>query len=116
MIDLEESFNFTNKLKHPTNTSKVVYRFFREEQAVYFAELLADAGIEFETQCDEEDERKPVYFGVARVMERRVDKLNFTALGKGRDKFIASAPMRWLVIGISFFILLLAVMGAMLAN
>lgn len=115
-MDLEESFNFTNKLKHPTNPAKVVYRFFSEEQAVYFAGLLADAGITFETQCDEEDARKPVYFGVARVLERKVDKLNFTALGKGRDKFIASAPVRWLVLGLSLFILLLAIAGAMVAD
>jgi len=116
MMNLEEQFNLTNKLKHPTNSAKVVYRFYKEDQAVYFAELLVEADIEFETQTDEEDERKPVYFGVARTLERKVDTLNYTALGKGRDKFIPSGPVRWLIIGLSMLFLLLAILGAILAR
>ena len=52
MIDLEEQFNFTNKLNHPTNIQKAVYRFYKKEQAEYFTELLVDADIEFEAQID----------------------------------------------------------------
>lgn len=115
MIDLEEQFNFTNKLSHPTNPNMVVYRHLRKDQAEYFAELLVDADIDFEAQVDEDDERKPTYFGVKRAIESKVDNLNFQALGRGRDKFIASAPMRWIIIVISFVILTLAVMGAMLS-
>lgn len=114
MIDLEEEFNFTNKLKHPSNPMKVVYRHFVQEQADYFSTLLVDAKIDFEAQIDEEDERKPTYFGVAKAKESQVDRLNYTALGKGRDKFIASAAMRWIILSISILILLLAVLGAML--
>ena len=114
MIDLEEQFNFSNKLRHPTNATKVVYRFYVREQAEYFTELLVDTQIEFEAQVDEDDNRKPTYFGVARIHERKVDKLNFTALGKNRAKFIASAPIRWIVIGISLVTLLLAIIGALI--
>lgn len=113
MIDLEEEFNLTNKRKHPTNTNKTVYRFIKEEQALYFTELLVEEGIEFEVQVDEEHERKPTYFGVSKSVESKVDKLNFVALGKGRDKFIASAPMRWVLLTIFFLVLFLAIMGAL---
>ena len=116
MIDLEEQFNFTNKLNHPSNRSKVVYRYFNRSQAEYFTELLVDNDIDFEVQIDEEDERKPMYFGVSRAKEKRVDTLNFTALGKGRDKFIAAPAMRWIILLISFIILSLAILGALLSD
>lgn len=116
MIDLEDQLNFTNKLSHPTNNNKVVYRFFKRDQAEYFTELLVDADIEFEAQEDPDDERKPMYFGVSRALERKVDKLNFTALGRNREKFIASAPLRWIVIGISVLTLILAIVGAVLSE
>lgn len=116
MIDLEEQFNFTNKLKHPTNRTITVYRFYVREQAEYFGELLVDAQIEYEAQIDEEDERKPMYFGVKRIHERKVDKLNYTALGRGRPKFVASSQLRWIIIGISIITLLLAIIGAIVSN
>ncbi len=116
MIDLEEQFNFTNKLSHPTNPMKVVYRHFKREQAEYLTELLVDADIEFEAQVDEEDERRPTYFGVAKHQETRVDQLNYIALGKGRDKFIAAAPMRWIIIAIAGLVLFLAILGALLSK
>lgn len=115
MIDLEEQFNFTNKLSHPTNPLKVVYRHFVREQAEYFTELLVDADIDFEAQVDEEDDRKPTYFGVARHLETRVDRLNYIALGRGRDKFIAAASMRWIIILISGTVIVLAILGALLS-
>lgn len=115
MIDLEEQFNFTNKLNHPTNIQKAVYRFYKKEQAEYFTELLVDADIEFEAQIDEEHEKKPHYFGVSKRYEKQVDRLNYLAMGKGRDKFIASAPVRWLIIVVSISILLLAIIGAIVS-
>lgn len=115
MIDLEEQFNFTNKLKHPTNFNKIVFRHYRQDQAQYFAQLLTEADIEFETQIDEEDQRKPHYFGVSRKFEKRVDKLNYLALGKGREKFIRQAPVRWFLILISMGLLIMAIIGAYLS-
>lgn len=116
MIDLEEQFNFTNKLSHPTNPAKVVYRHYERSRAEHFTELLVDDGIDFEAQVDEEDERKPTYFGVSRSIEKKVDKLNYIALGKDRDKFIASAPVRWLVFAISAVVMFLAILGAIKAS
>jgi hypothetical protein len=114
MMDLEEQFNFTNKHKHPTQDNIVVYRYFDRKQAETFTELLVDAGIDFEAQVDEDDERKPTYFGVRRVLESQTDRLNYLAIGKHRDKFIAAAPMRWITITIAVVVLLLAILGAVL--
>ena len=111
MIDLEEQFNFTNKLKHPTNDRKAVYRYFDASQAEYFTELLVDADIEFEAQIDEDDPKKPTYFGVLKAYETKVDKLNFMAMGKGRDKFIPAALMRFIVFALSLLVILLAFLG-----
>lgn len=111
MIDLEEQFNFTNKLKHPTNGRKAVYRFFDRSQAEYFTELLVDENIDFEAQVDEDHPKKPTYFGVSKAVETRVDILNYTALGKGRDKFIPTAGLRWIVFTISLVVLFLAFLG-----
>jgi len=116
MIDLEEQFNFTNKLDHPTNSRKTVYRFLKSDQAEYFTELLVDADIEFEAQIDKEHAKKPTYFGVAKKHEKRADHLNNLALGRGRDKFIASPEARWVLIVLSAGILLLAVTGAIVSN
>ncbi len=116
MMDLEEQFNFTNKRKHPTNDHIVVYRFFDARQAETFTELLVDANIDFEAQIDEDDERKPTYFGVKRTLEQQVDRLNYLAIGKHREKFIASSPMRWITIFIAFVVLGLAILGAWLSN
>lgn len=116
MIDLEEQFNFTNKLKHPTNFNKIVFRHYKQEQAEYFAQLLTEAGVEFEIQTDEEDARKPQYFGVARHLEKKVDRLNYLALGKGREKFIKQAPVRWFMIIVSLGLLLLAIIGALVSK
>jgi len=116
MMDLEEQINFTNKFRHPTNDRKTVYRFFNPKQTERFTELLVDNGIEFEAQIDDEHPKKPTYFGVAVAVETKVDKLNNLALGEGRDKFIAAAPIRWIVIAISIVTILLAVMGALLSR
>jgi hypothetical protein len=112
MMDLEEQFNFTNKLRHPTRDQMVVYRFYDRKQADTFTELLVDAGIDFEAQVDEDDERKPTYFGVKRILEAQVDRLNYLAIGKHRDKFIAAAPIRWITLTIALVVLLLAIFGA----
>lgn len=111
MIDLEEQFNFTNKQSHPTNRKVVVYRHLVKEQADYFSELLTDEKIEFETQVDEEHEKKPTYFGIARIHEKRSDHLNFIALGKNRPKFIDSIALRWITIGVSTLVILLGIIG-----
>ncbi len=116
MMDLEEQFNFTNKLAHPTNQFKVVYRFFDKNQAETFTTYLVDEQVEFEAQVDEDDARKPTYFGVAKTLEKKVDRLNYLAIGKHRDKFIPTAPMRWIVIAISAVIMILAVLGALKNN
>ena len=116
MIDLEEQFNFTNKQKHPTNEKVCVYRYLNRSQAEYFSTLLVDAGIDFEAQIDEEHEKQPMYFGVARIHEKQADHLNFIALGKDRPKFIDLPVMRWIVIGISVLFLALAIAGALLSQ
>jgi hypothetical protein len=115
-MDLEEQINFTNKLKHPTNNRKVVYRFWIKEQADYFSSILTSESIEFESQVDEEDERKPTYFGVARALEKKVDRLNYIALGKNRGRFIASPPIRWIILGLSFLAIAIAILGAILSE
>jgi hypothetical protein len=116
MIDFEEQFNFTNKLKHPTNEKIIVYRHLVEEQAEYFGVLLTEANIAYEFQVDEAHEKKPRYFGIARIHEKKVDRLNFIALGRNRPKFIDSAPIRWIIIFISVFILALAIFGVIVSK
>lgn len=116
MIDIGEQFNLSNKLSHPSNESKIVYKHVKKEQSETFVELLVDAGIDFEVQIDEEDEKKPTYFGIMRRHETEVDQLNFTAIGKHRPRFIASAPVRWLFIVISGSMLLLALFGAWMSS
>lgn len=116
MIDLEEQLNFTNKQKHPTNDRMAVYRYVNRAQAEYFATLLTEAGIAFEQQVDEEHDKKPVYFGIARIDEKKADHLNFIALGKDRPKFIDLPVMRWLIIGISALVIALAIAGAILSS
>ncbi|HAW20406.1 MAG TPA: hypothetical protein DCX14_09505 [Flavobacteriales bacterium] len=116
MIDLEEEFNFTNKRKHPTNYKKIVYRHLKADQSQYFAQLLEKEGIDYETQVDEEDPKKPIYFGLARIHEKRSDHLNYVALGLNRRKFIDSVALRWIIIFVSVFVIALAILGALVSQ
>lgn len=111
MIDLEEQFNFTNIRKHPTNAKKVVYRFYRPEQASLFEQKLIAHGIWFEKQRDEEAEGYEMYYAVWRKDEHRTTRLNFEALGQDRKRFIASGGVRWLIIGIVLGMVLLGLVG-----
>lgn len=115
MNDLEDLLNLTNKRSHPTNTQKVVYRHIRKDQAEYFRTLLLEHNISFEAQVDEEDPRKPEYFGVAKAHEKAVERLNYLAIGHQREKFIPTASLRWFVIIIAFAVLALAVVGAIVS-
>lgn len=116
MTELEEQFNFTNKRTHPTNRKVIVYRHLVQEQADYFAELLIEDEIDFEVQIDEEHQKKPIYYGVARVHEKRSDHLNLLSLGKNRPLFIDSAVLRWIVIGGSALFIFLGILGAIVSN
>ena len=53
---------------------------------------------------------------LSKAKEKQVDHLNYLALGHGRDKFISSAPARWVLLIISFGVLILAIIGAIVSD
>ena len=117
MIDLEEEFNFTNKRKHPTNYKKIVYRHLKADQSQYFAQLLEKEGIDYETQVDEEDPKKPHIFWVGSNTREEIGPSQLRCHSvSNRRKFIDSVALRWIIIFVSVFVIALAILGALVSQ
>ena len=109
----ERFFRITNYYEHPSNSNYVVFHYLRKEQSDAFKELLEKEKIPFEMHT--ETEGKTVYlFAVKKINEKRAIRLNFLALGKHREKFIGDPVLRWVVLGIFFFAIALALAGLFL--
>ncbi|MFZ5551630.1 MAG: hypothetical protein ACOZCO_00835 [Bacteroidota bacterium] len=103
-------FNITNYYEHPTDSNYVVFHFIREEQALEFEKLLNENKIEFE-KFVEKGENIIWMFGIHRRKEKEAVKLNFTAIGKHREKFIPTAFFRWVIILFTLGCIGLALVG-----
>lgn len=108
----EDWLDFTNYRDHPTQKGFHIYFFRKKMQAEYFEILLRANGIVYERYDELDNPDQPRFlFGIAKHYEQRVRPLNFDAIGKYREKFIPTAPLRWFVIAIGMGSLLLAIAG-----
>lgn len=71
MIDLGEQFNLSNKLGHPSNESKIVYKHVKKEQSETFVELLVDAGIDLKFRLMKKMRRSRHTLGSCAGMKRK---------------------------------------------
>lgn len=107
----EGMIKLTNYKDHPTNKAYKVFFFYKEEQSKYFKSILEEENIFFEYGEDENRKGKIFLFGVRKTDNLKVSELNYKTLGKFRDPFIKQKWAQYLVILLSFFIVLFAIIS-----
>jgi hypothetical protein len=70
---------------------------------------LKENNIVFEYQFDDEEEKH--YFGINKTNNKLAKKLNYLVFAKYRKPFIPSSTGKFLLIGITLFFIILAVIG-----
>jgi hypothetical protein len=105
--------NLTNYADHPTRIGYIVFRFFEKERADYFAILLKEENISFETSS-EELENTIYLFGIRKRDNDKAMNANYLVSARFRNKIIPNTYFRWGLIVFFFVVLLLAALGAIL--
>ena len=100
---------------HPTNRNKKVFFFKKAEHANYFEVMLIESKIDFEKQIDKEGDQT-IYYGVKKNDFKAVQKINYLTIANFRKPFISDKFFRYLLIGISVFVVSLAILGAILSK
>jgi len=108
-------FNLQNFQDHPTNRNKKVFLFKETTHANYFENLLIKEEIEFEKQIDNDGDNT-IYYGVKKGDFKATQKINYLTIGNFRKPFIPDKFFRFFLIIISFIVLGLAVIGAIVSN
>lgn len=104
--------NLQNHRDHPSNPVYLVYFFSRQPAADYFEELLIKNNIHYERGLEDEGGGRHL-FGVRKNDQYLVEKLNYEALGKHREKFIPNVYFRYFILFFTFLLLILAIIGAL---
>jgi hypothetical protein len=107
----EGMIKLTNHQDHPTNKAYRVFFFYKKEQADYFKNMLKEEDIFFEYDVDENKKGEIFLFGVRKTDNLKVSELNYQTLGKFRAPFIKQKWAQYLVILLSFFIIIFALIS-----
>ncbi|MDC3133528.1 hypothetical protein OA958_01675 [Bacteroidota bacterium] len=107
----EGMIKLTNHNDHPTNKAYKVFFFYKKEESDYFKKNLEEENIFFEYGEDQNRKGEIFLFGVRKTDNLKVSELNYKTLGKFRDPFIKQKWAQYLVIFLSFFIVLFAIIS-----
>ena len=115
-MNFEEAFDFTNWRNHPTRKKYLVFFFKTEAESNYFEALLIEHKIWFEKGDNDESQKARYLFAINRDDLGRVKNLNNLTIGKYRKPFMPNKVFKYIVMVISFIVLLLAVIGFVLVE
>jgi hypothetical protein len=101
--------NLTNYDDHPSDNRYMVFHFKDPKMAGEFMDGLTMAAIPFEA---DEDGGPPYLIGVKRSFRQKALEINYSVIGRHRQKFIGDSIFRWFVIALVSLAILLAVLGA----
>lgn len=104
-------FNITNSFEHPTRPGHTIYRFYTEERAVYFKQLLIEDNIWFEEDIDQEEDKTTYFFGIKNRDAKTVNQKNYLVNGTFRKPLISNKILRWLLPTIALTVMILAIIG-----
>lgn len=104
--------NLQNHRDHPTNPVYFVYFFSRQPAADYFEQLLIKNNIHYERDLEDEGGGRHL-FGIKKNDQYLVEKLNYEALGRHREKFIPNKFIRLFILFFTSLLLILAIIGAL---
>ena len=100
----------TNFADHPHDHRYMVFNFPTSAMAGEFMDGLTMAAIPFEA---DESGGPPFLVGVKKQFREKAVEVNYTVIGKHRERFIGDDVFRWLVLGFVGLALLLAIIGAL---
>lgn len=104
--------NITNYFDHPKRIGFTIFKFSDKQRAEYFEELLKKDGIWYETSY--EDEKSLHLFGVKKGDFKKAMNANYLVSAKFRKKIIPNSFIRWGVIVLAIFSIILAIIGAII--
>ena len=107
----EGMIKLTNHKDHPTNKAYKIFFFYKKNQADYFKSKLEEEAIFFEYDEDVNKKGNIFLFGIRKTDNLKVSELNYITLGNFRDPFIKQKWAQYLVILLSLFILIFAIIS-----
>ncbi len=114
MEELERRFNLTNYEDHPTNEAYTVFKFFREDEAKHFTDLLNKNKVKFESDKEVMTDKTVYLFGIRKSDLKRVLRLNNLTVGTHREPFVKNQFARWAIVIIGGAIITMAIIGAIM--
>lgn len=103
------ALRITNYFVHPGDTRYMVFVFKQDIYADYFEDLLEEENITYERHLDEEETE--ILFGVHKRFQRKALNANFLTHAKFRKPFINNGLVKYLLLIITFGVIILAIVG-----
>jgi hypothetical protein len=100
-----------NYVQHPTNPKYIVFRFAHEDRANAFEKALIENDIWFEKDQQQGKTRIFYLFAIHRKNYSKVQKINFQVEAENRSFLIKNNIFRYLFMGITIGIIVLAFVG-----
>lgn len=103
--------NITNYTDHPTRENYVVFRFYEENRAQDFEQLLKEQELWYEFTKDESEEKILYLFGIRKSDFNQANRNNFLINAKYRKPFISNVFFKWLVLIVTGIFVAAAIAG-----
>lgn len=110
-VDSPLDLGLVNYVQHPENKDYIVFRFGDIERADSFQVELESRSIWFERGEEMKRTRMIYLVGIHKNDFKRVERINYLVEAKHKKKLIPVAPLRYLILIISFAAMTLAIMG-----
>jgi len=108
---------FVNYKKHPSDSRYMVFRFKNHDMADFFREEMGNQKIWFEEGEEVlKSDKKVIMFGVHNTDYKKAQKINYMASAKHRSRFIENPPLRYMLLGMLFFLIAFAIFGIIKVN
>lgn len=110
-IDHPIDLGLVNYVKHPNNPNYVIYRFADPERASSFEQALIEEKIWFEKGEQKGRVRLFILYGIHKSDYKKTQKINYQVEAKHKKFLIPHNGLRYLLLGISTVIMILALVG-----
>jgi hypothetical protein len=110
-IDHIIDLGLVNYTKHPENSKYIVYRFADAGRADSFEEELKEQDVWYEKGKQDRPKGEFILFGVHQNDYSKTERINYRVEGKHKKPFIPFRGFRYILMTISFSLILLAILG-----
>ena len=103
---------FSNYGEHPTHPNYIIYSFKTKAEAEHFENQLTGASIWFEKDDSGEEEFPELTrYAVKKFNQKQANQFNFLTSAEYRKPFLANVQFRYLVVGLTLLMIILAIIG-----